>query len=157
MMHYEQRMEYILNWFRNDMLTRFTPPTGADPKAVATDTVEAVNNNIPSNLSKEQMDNILSSLTKDIVHSARSRTLPIVKDFIASTRKSTAAYRESAGAGVDSKWSLDPFEVAARRIRAGEPVSESFLHGRQRQELKAQTKITDADLDKYLDPTAHTQ
>lgn len=156
-MNYEQRMEYIRNWFRNDMLTRFTPPTGADPKAAAADTIEAINNNIPSNILPEQMNNILSSLTKNVVQSARSRTLPIVKDFIDQTRKSTQALREGGSIANSTEWSLDPFDVAARRIRAGEAVSESFLHGRQKEELKRRTGINDGDIQKYLDPTAHTQ
>jgi hypothetical protein len=156
-MTYEQRVEIIKDWFRNDMLTRFTPPTGADPKAIATDTIEAVNNNVPSNTTKEQMNNILSSLTKDIVHSAKSRTLPIVKDFITSTRKCTQALREAGSMGKSTERSLDPFDIAARRIRAGEAVSEAFLYGRQKEELKRRTGINDGDIQKYLDPTAHTQ
>jgi len=156
-MNYEQRIDVIKDWFRNDMLTRFTPPTGADPKVVATDTIEAVNNNIPSNTIKEQMNNILSSLTKDIVHSAKSRTLPVVKDFITSTRKCTQTLREMGSIGKSTEWSLDPFEVAARRIRAGEAVSETFLHGRQKEQLMQRTGINEGDIQKYLDPTAHTQ
>ena len=156
-MNYEQRITVIKDWFRNDMLTRFTPPTGADPKAIATDTIEAVNNNIPSTINQEQMNNILSSLTKDIVHSAKSRTLPIVKDFIASTRKCTQAHREGGRIGIKEEWSLDPFTTAARRIRAGEAVSEAFLYGRQKEELKRRTGINEGDIQKYLDPTAHTQ
>jgi len=157
MMNYEQRVEYIRNWFRNDMLTRFSPPTGADPKAVASDTIEAVNNNIPSNILPEQMNSILSSLTKNVVHSARSRTLPIVKDFIEQTRKSTQALREGGSIGNSTEWSLDPFEVAARRIRAGEAVAEAFLYGRQKEQLMQRTGINEGDIQKYLDPTAHTQ
>ena len=157
MMNYEQRVEYIRNWFRNDMLTRFTPPTGADPKAVASDTIEAINNNIPSNIGQEQMGNILSSLTKDIVHSAKSRTLPIVKDFITSTRKSSQALREAGSIGNSTEFSLDPYDVAARRIRAGQAVAEAFLSGRQKEELMHRTGINEGDIQKYLDPTAHTQ
>lgn len=157
MMNYNQRTDYILNWFRNDILTRFTPPTGADGKSVAHDIIEAVNSNIPANVSREQMDNILFSITKDIVQSARSRTVPIVKDFITSTRKSTQSLREAGSIASKGVWSLDPFEVAARRIRAGEAVSEAFLYGRQRDELMQRTGITRADLEKYIEPAAHKQ
>ena len=156
-MNYDQRIDYILNWFRNDMLTRFTPPAGVDAKALAHDIVQAVNSNIPSNLTKEQMDNILSSITKDIVHSARSRTVPVVKDYITSTRNASQRLRESAGAGLDSSWSLDLFQITARRVRAGEAIAEEFLYGRQREELKKRTGITDADLEKYIAPAAHKQ
>jgi len=156
-MNYDQRIDYILNWFRNDMLTRFTPPAGVDAKALAHDIVQAVNSNIPSSLTKEQMDNILSSITKDIVHSARSRTVPVVKDYIASTRNASQRLRESAGAALDSSWSLDLFQITARRVRENQPIAEAFLFGRQREELKKRTGITDADLEKYVAPTAHTQ
>ena len=156
-MNYDQRIDYILNWFRDNILTRFTPPTGTNAKTLANDIVEAVNSNIPSNLTKEQMDNILSLLTKDIVHSARSRPLPVTKDFIASTRNASQRLRESAGAALDSSWSLDLYQLTARRVRAGEAIAEAFLFGRQREELKARTGITDADLEKYIDPTAHKQ
>lgn len=156
-MNYDERIQVIKDWFRNDMLTRFTPPPGADPKMIATDTIEAVNNNIPSNTTKEQMNNILSSLTKDIVHSAKSRTLPIVKDFIVSTRKCTQTLREAGSMANSTEWSLDPFDVAARRIRAGEPVGEAYLHGRQKAELMRRTGINEGDIQKYLDPTAYTQ
>lgn len=156
-MNYEQRTEHILNWFRSDMLTRFTPTSGTDAKVLAHDIVEAVNSNIPSNLTKEQMDHILSSITKDMVQSARSRTVPVAKDFIASTRNASQKLRESAGAALDSSWSLDLFQITARRVRANEPIAEAFLFGRQREELKARTGITDADLEKYIDPTAYKQ
>lgn len=156
-MNYDQRIDYIKNWFRNDMLTRFTPPVGSNGEAIAYDIIEAVNSNIPSNLNKEQMDNILSSITKDIVQSARSRTVPIVKDFITSTRKCAQNLREAGSIASKGVWSLDPFDVAARRIRAGEAVSEAFLYGRQRDELMKRTGITRADLEKYIEPAAHKQ
>jgi hypothetical protein len=59
--------------------------------------------------------------------------------------------------GKSTERSLDPFDIAARRIRAGEAVSETYLHGRQKEELMRRTGINDGDIQKYLDPTAHTQ
>ena len=71
--------------------------------------------------------------------------------------KCTQTLREMGSIGKSTEWSLDPFEVAARRIRAGEAVAETFLHGRQKEQLMQRTGINDGDIQKYLDPTAHTQ
>ena len=137
MMNYEQRVEYIRNWFRNDMLTRFSPPTGADPKAVASDTIEAVNNNIPSNILPEQMNSILSSLTKNVVHSARSRTLPIVKDFIEQTRKSTQALREGGQ-------HRQLYRMESRSLRCSSPPYTGRRGGRRGIPVWQAERTTDA-------------
>lgn len=45
---------------------------------------------------------------------------------------------------------LDEYEVMARRIKNGEPISENYLKGKQKERLLEFTDLTEADFKKYL-------
>lgn len=156
-MNYEQRIEVIKDWFKADMLTRFTPPNGVDPKVVATDTIEAVNANLPSKLHPEQLRNILASITKDIARAARTRSLPVVRDFITAAVNASQSHRESHTEASQGIAMLDTFKIMERRVKAREPLGDMWLRGSLRQQLIARTTVTDEELDRYVDTTAHTQ
>jgi hypothetical protein len=49
-----------------------------------------------------------------------------------------------------SNWMLDEFEIAAKKIKRGDPISEGYLRGVQRDKLLEYTDITIQDLEKYL-------
>lgn len=157
-MNYDERIAHIKQWFKDDMLTRFTPPTGVDPKIVATDTIEAINSNLPAKLSSETLGNLLSSMTKEIARTARSRTLPIVKDFITAAHNASQALREGPQSLNSNPFHIDPLKIQEARVKRREPIPEAYLYGSLRAQLLAQTTVTDAELDRYsVAPAAHTQ
>lgn len=154
-MNYDQRILFLKQWFKTDILTRFNMPRDLDPKIVATDIIEAVNRNIASQTTQEQMGHIVVSITKDVTQSARTRTLPSVKEFIDATRNTAQSHGEPRSVG--SKDFLDPTHINAQRVRSGEAVSEYYITGRGRQKL-IDYGVSEADLKKYeVAPAAHMQ
>ena len=157
-MNYDQRIAFLKEWFKTDILTRFNMPKDLDPKVVAMDLIEAINRNIPSNVTQELMSHLSASITKEVSQSARSRTLPPVKDFLDAAKK--AAKSGVAPHTEPSRNLHDPYAMAAKRIRSGEPVSDTYLKGPSRKKLQQIEGITDLELEPYLKTlhnTAHKQ
>ncbi len=148
-MNYDQRISYLKNWLRNDILSRFNMPRDLDQKIIAMDTIEAVNNNIPSNIDSERLSQLVASITKELAQSATSRTLPSIKLFIDATRSASKKLGEGRTAAARSPEGLDTLKITEARIRAGESISDTFLRGTMREMLIAKTSITDADLEAY--------
>lgn len=154
-MNYDERILFLKEWFKSDIITRFNMPRDLDPKIVATDIIEAVNRNIPNQINRERMGSIVASIAKDVTQSARTRTLPSVKEFIDAAR----SVQQSAGDShsVGSREFLDPIHINAHRVRSGEAVSEYYITGRGRQMLIAYG-VSESDLDKYtVASAAHMQ
>ena len=157
-MNYDQRMELLKNWFKSDMLVRFAMPKDLDPKTVAIDVIESINSNLPANADKNMMDHFCAGITRDVVRSARTRTLPSVKEFLDVTRKVAQSHGEPRTG--PSPAAPSRYTIAAKNIRSGLPISDSFLKGESRKKLKEEEGITDLDLepyDKYIHNTAHKQ
>jgi len=154
-MDYNQRISHISNWFKSDIIIRFNMPRDVDPKVSAMDVIEAINANLPSPLSAEQIGNLLASITKEVSRSAKSRTLPTIKEFIDAARTSTQG-RQTASYSADStSWRIDPLQIAIKRVRAGESICESWLREPRRTEiLKHVTKDQLRKYDLYI--AAHT-
>ena len=148
-MNYDQRISYLKNWFGNDILSRFNMPRDLDQKIIAMDTIEAVNNNIPSDVTPERLGQLVASITKELAQSATSRTLPSIKLFIDATRSASKRLREARTEATHSSVGLDTLKITEARIRAGEAISDTFLRGTMREMLIAKTSITDADLAPY--------
>ena len=157
-MNYDDRIAFLKEWFKADILTRFNMPKDLDPKVVAMDLIEAINRNIPNNINQELMSHLSASIAKEVAQSARSRTLPTVKDFLDAAKK-------AAKSGVEphtepARTSMDPYALAAQRIRSGAPVSDTYLKGPSRKKLQELQGVTDLELEPYLKTihnTAHKQ
>lgn len=156
-MNYDQRISYLKNWLGTDILSRFNMPRDLDQKIIAMDTIEAVNRNLPSQINKERMGQLVALITKELTQSAQTRTLPNVKAFIEAARFATRG--AAAGAALTPSVGLDTYKINEARIRAGEAIPDTFLRGTMREQLIARTSITDADLVPYesVDYTAHKQ
>jgi hypothetical protein len=146
-MNYDQRIAYIKQWFKDQILPRFNMPRDLDPRIVAMDVIEAVNNNIPSKTDEKRMGYFVALIAKEISRSARSRTLPPVKEFVDATRAATQGHGE-ARSEPTSKFA-NPYLITEKRIRSGEEISDLYLRGTMREQLIAQTSITDKDLEPY--------
>lgn len=157
-MNYDERISHLKEWLKTDILTRFNMPRDLDPKIVAMDLIEAINRNLPSSTTPELMSHLLASIAKEVAQSARSRTLPPIKDFLDAARN---ASRSGVAPHTEpSHTSLDPYAMAAQRIRSGQAVSDTYLKGPSREKLKQKTGITDLELEPYdmmLHSAAHKQ
>lgn len=157
-MTYEQRIAIITRWFRDEVAARFSMPNGIDPKIAANDVIEGINSQIPSNLSPEQIGNLLASITREVARSARSRTLPTVKDFVDATLQASSAFRLPVSTSTHQPSHSDPLRIAAHRIKSKEAVGEDWLKGNRRKALLESRLVTEADLHPYdLYIAAHMQ
>ena len=156
-MDYSQRISHISNWFKSDIIIRFNMPRDVDAKVSAMDVIEAINANLPSPLSQEQIGNLLASITKEVSRSAKSRTLPTIKEFIDAARASSQSRQIATHSSSDStSWRIDPLKITVKRVRAGESLCESWLHGAKRKQLLEH--VTEDQLQKYdLYIAAHKQ
>jgi hypothetical protein len=120
------------------------------------DVIEAINANLPSPLSAEQIGNLLASITKEVSRSAKSRTLPTIKEFIDAARASSQSRQIATHSADSASWRIDPLQIAVKRVRAGESLCESWLHGPKRKQLLEH--VTEDQLQKYdLYIAAHKQ
>jgi hypothetical protein len=155
-MDYNKRIALITDWFKSDMSVRFNMPRDVDAKIAAVDVIEAINSNMPSHLEREQIGNFLASITKEVSRSAKSRTLPTVKEFVEASRISAHTPQISTHSAPRQSGHDDSLKIAASRIRAGEPVSDGWLFGQRRKQILQH--VTEAQLASYdLYIAAHTQ
>lgn len=155
-MDYSQRISHISNWFKSDIIIRFNMPRDVDAKVSAMDVIEAINANLPSPLSAEQIGNLLASITKEVSRSAKSRTLPTIKEFIDAARASSQSRQIATHSADSTSWRIDPLQIAVKRVTAGESLCESWLHGAKRKQLLEH--VTEDQLQKYdLYIAAHKQ
>lgn len=155
-MNYDQRMAIISNWFKTDIVPRFNMPRDVDARISATDVMEAVNSNIPSPTTPERMGNLLASITKEVARSAKSRTLPTIKEFVEAARISAQSGQTASHSVSSEGWRIDPLEITVKRVRAGEAICQSWLSGIRRTELLKH--VSEDQLQKYdLYIAAHTQ
>lgn len=155
-MNYDQRISQITNWFRSDITIRFNMPRDVDAKVAAIDVIEAINANLPAALTKERIESLLALILKEASQSAKSRTLPTVKEFVDAVKALTQSGQIASHSASRSQWDADPLQIALKRIRAGEPVCDSWLKGIKREQLLRH--VNNGDLEPYdLYITAHTQ
>ena len=155
-MNYDQRMAIISNWFKADIVPRFNMPRDVDARISATDVMEAVNSNIPSPTTPERMGNLLASITKEVARSAKSRTLPTIKEFVEAARISAQSVQTASHSANSDSWRIDPLEITVKRVREGQAICQSWLSGIRRTELLKH--VSEDQLQKYdLYIAAHTQ
>ena len=155
-MNYDQRIASITNWFRSEITIRFNMPRDVDPKIAAMDVIEAINGNLPSPLTEERIGTLLASITREVSRSAKSRTLPTAKEFVDAVRTLTQSGQIAPRSSTEEAWRIDPLQIALKRIRAGEPLCESWLNGGKREQLLRHVNVNDLEpYDLYM--AAHTQ
>lgn len=131
-------------------------PRDVDAKISAMDVIEAINGNLPSPLTQERIGNLLSSITKEVSRSAKSRTLPTPKEFVDAIKGLTQGGQISTHSTSSDAWCIDPLNIAIKRVRARESINESWLKGDKRKLLLRHVDEKDLHLyDLYI--AAHKQ
>ena len=150
-MNYDERMAYLKDWFKSDIITRFAMPRDLEPKMVAMDVIDTINANIPSGVNEQRMALFTATITKEATRNARTRVLPTAKEFLEATKTATRSGVEARTA--PSTYISDPFALTAKTVLSGGAISDTYLSGSFRDKLINEYGITDADLapyDKYI-------
>lgn len=157
-MNYDQRISYLKEWFKSDIAKRFNMPRDLDPTVVAMDIIEAVNRNIPSGVSRERMSSLVAPIAKEVTQSAKTRTVPSVKEFMEAMSKVSKRHAEPRTDTTDGL--RDPYQLTAKRVRSGIAIADMYLRGEHRKKLIEEYQITNEDLypyDQWVANTAHKQ
>lgn len=157
-MNYDQRISFLKQWFKDDIVSRFNMPRDLDPTVVAMDVIDAINRNIPDGITQERLSSLVAPIAKEVTQSARTRTLPSVKEFLEAMRNTRQSHGEPRSG--PSHLSVDTYQLNADRIRQQNAVSEMYLRDPHRKKLIEEYNLTEKDFepyDKWFATTAHKQ
>lgn len=155
-MKYDDRTRIVGSWLQQ-LLRRYTPPTGMDNETLKDEMVlivEDVNKHIPSQFNDEMFKGVLIRIDGQIRAIHGARTWPTIKTFINATQEGVKAY-DVKQITDGTEFSLDRFRLAEKRILAGEDVDELYIKDSlSRDQLLERGVVTMDDINKYVDPAA---
>lgn len=155
-MKYDDRTRIVGSWLQQ-LLRRYTPPTGMDNETLKEEMVlivEDVNKHIPSQFNDEMFKGVLIRIDGQIRAIHGARTWPTIKTFINATQEGVKAY-DVKQITDGTEFTLDRFRLAEKRILAGEDVDELYIKDSlSRDQLLERGVVTMDDINKYVDPAA---
>jgi len=155
-MKYDDRTRIVGSWLQQ-LLRRYTPPTGMDNETLKDEMVlivEDVNKHIPSQFNDEMFKGVLIRIDGQIRAIHGARTWPTIKTFINATQEGVKAYDVKQITN-GTEFTLDRFRLAEKRILAGEDVDELYIKDSlSRDQLLERGVVTMDDINKYVDPAA---
>lgn len=138
------RTEEIAAIFRR-WLERFTPPTSIKEKPYAAqDAADSLLRVLLKFSPQEDAGPWVRRALDAVEYEMKTRAWPTVHELGSVCEKQ----RKSDGAS-NKVTVIDPFEVAARRIKSGEPVGDMWIYGRLAQELVARGLVLESEIIKY--------
>lgn len=146
-MNYDQRISFLKEWFKSDIVSRFNMPRDLDPTIVAMDVIEAINRNIPNDITRERLSSLVAPIAKEVTQSARTRTLPSVKEFLEAVRNTQQSHGEPRSESKNP--SVDTYQLNADRIRQRNAVPEMYLLDPHRKKLIEEYNLTEKDFEPY--------
>ena len=156
--NYDQRISFLKEWFKSDIVTRFNMPRDLDPTIVAMDVIDALNRNLPNQITQERMSHLVATTAKEVTQSAKTRTLPSVKEFTDGLR--TAMRGDTRGATGPTRYVADHYAINAKRIAQCQAVPDMYLRDPHRKRLIKEHGLSEQDFEPYqhyLASTAHKQ
>ena len=157
-MNYDERMQFLKDWFKSDIVSRFNMPRDLDPTIVAMDVIEAINRNISDGITRERLSSLVALTAKEVTQSARGRTLPSVRDFLEAMKNTSQSHGARTSEPSSSMFNM--YAISAERIRQGNAVSDMYLRDPHRKKLIEEYSLTEKDFepyDKWFATTAHKQ
>jgi len=155
-MKYDDRTRIVGSWLQQ-LLRRYTPPTGMDNETLKDEMVlivEDVNKHIPSQFNDDMFKGVLIRIDGQIRAIHGARTWPTIKTFINATQEGVKAY-DVKQITDGTEFTLDRFRLAEKRILAGEDVDELYIKDSlSRDQLLERGVVTMDDINKYVDPAA---
>lgn len=139
------RNEEIAGMLRR-WLERFTPPAAIreNPRA-AQDSADALLRVLLKYAPRADYVPWVNRILDDTEWQMKTRAWPTVNEIGAVCVNARKDDKGDAGA----TFSLDPFEINAKRIRSGQPVGDMWIYGHHAHELVARGMISDAQLAPY--------
>lgn len=156
--HYDQRILFLKQWFKDEIVTRFNMPRDLDPTTVAMDVIDALNRNLPNQITQERMSHLVALTAKEVTQSAKTRTLPSVKEFTDGLR--AAMKGDTRGATAPTQYVADHYAINAQRIAQCKAVPDMYLRDPHRKKLIEEHGLSEENFEPYqhyLATTAHKQ
>lgn len=147
-MDYQERMSLAASAV-NGFLSRFQRPTHLDDQAAAQeirDIAEEINAVISTSLSREGFRDRIEKALRHLRKGYTQRTWPTVAHFLKAMDQT---HDRSAPVSSADKLALDPMQLAADRINAGEDVGDFWLFGRGYAEIVAAGLVTREAVRRY--------
>lgn len=153
-MNYEDRMQFIEDAVLR-FQARYTPPRAMN-KTAQDDTFAAVcqsiNRKLPSKVTQDGLRDRLARIFEHVSDRHETNAWPLQAEYTRAVNATAASSRD-----VDETPSIDPVRHTAKKIRAGEPVGDFWLYGRNLAALKSVAGITDADVEPYRIGLFHSE
>lgn len=153
---YEQRKRAIFEFLYRDpggLLHRYRLPDHLSDDAIRDEVnllVEDINGLIPTGYTDGDFKLLMPEINNAIRRRHGATGWPPAKVFIAATDDAVEVInKRRATAEPTEEFSLDPYKIAARRMRTGEPVGESYLWGREAVALIAAGLIDEQTMNDY--------
>ena len=139
-MNYDARTRAIFDFLYRDpdgVLRRYRVPEhmGDDQlRAEVNDLVEDINRSIPSGYRDGDFRALMPKIHAELRRRHGAQIWPSSRLFIAATDSAVEGMAATTEAKAEPK-EINPYEVSARKMLAGEPVAETMLYGREAVEL----------------------
>jgi len=153
---YEQRKRAIFEFLYLEpggLLHRYRLPEHLSDDALRDEVnllVEDINGLIPSGYTEADMRLLTPEINAAIRRRHGAQGWPPAKVFIAATEDAVAAAaKKKADAEPKREFTLDPLEIASRKMHDGEPVGESYLWGVSAIELISRGLIDEETMTSY--------
>ena len=145
---YEQRKRAVFEFLYckdGGLLRRYRAPEHLSDDAMRDEVnllVEDINQLIPNEQTESNLRLLFAEINGAIRRRHGAQGWPPAKIFIAATEDAVAeAAKKKAASAPAGASSFDPYEITSAKMRAGEPVSEGYLWGREAVQLIARGLI----------------
>ena len=151
-MTYDERI-FILIGELAKILEGYAPPKHLDTRKKeeeeAKNIVRMLNQKFPNDTTADHIRGTMDRALLKLKEAHTSRTWPTGKEIAAAVSKSLTTSRSSLPAN-KGPWKPDTLAINARRIKAGEPVGETYITGKLAERMVAQGLVTEEELAPYL-------
>ena len=160
MLNYTERMAYLTN-ATNQFLRGWKPPSHLDDAGKMErikDTADAINSLTPTSYGHESLNDRCEAIFSAVKRSYGGKEWPSVA-FVYDTAKAIKPDSGESTPVSSAAWDngeIDDDAMAAKRIRAGEPVGDSYIVGAGAVRLISSHEITEDDLVPYRKSLWHS-
>ena len=151
-MTYEERIRVILDEL-SKLMSQYAEPKHLNTRKKLEDEVRNIcrmlNQKFPNDTTEDHIRGTMDRAMLKIKEAHTSRTWPTGKDIGTAVSKSLTTSQSSLPAN-KGPWKPDTLAINARRIKAGEPVGETYITGKLAERMVAQGLVTEEELAPYL-------
>ena len=151
---YSERTRIIGEWVQRILSQYDMPGTFTKDRARTemNNLVEDINSELPGGLKGEDFTRTFDKMSIYIRKKNPGRSWPTIKVFMSAVKDSITINKMISQSAAILKF--EPDHIAAKRIKSGEPVGESYITGKGYQRLIDANLIKESDVDKYKNETS---